>query len=82
MLRRAVFVLRDHRSLVTRAARSITEKPHNDPKPTGTQPNREDPTQEPLEKEDPSKYDDFGDLKIRKGGRTIKVDESEIKRGI
>ena len=82
MLRRVVFVLRDHRSLVTRAARSITEKPHNDPKPTETQPNKENLSQEPLENEDPSKYEDFGDVKIRKGGRTIKVDESEVKRGI
>ena len=75
MLRRVVYVLRDHRSLIAQATRSMSNKPNlnQDSKPTGSQ----DPAKEPLEYQDPNEYEDFGDVKIKKGGRTIKVDESE-----
>jgi len=76
MLRRVVYFLNVNKSLVARTARRMSDKPQSDPQPND-KAQKQTPKQETPEEEDPNAYEDYGDVKIRKGGRTIKVDENE-----
>lgn len=82
MIRRFAYLLKHNRNLTNHAIRCMSETPKpTDPKPETSK------QQEIPEEEDPSKYEDYGDVKIRRGGRNIKVDENEyvqaspIKKG-
>ncbi len=77
MLRRVLFVLNENKTLVVRSARRMSDKPQND-----TQGSKQTTTsKQQTPEEDDSLYEDYGDVKIRKGGRTIRVDESEDSGG-
>lgn len=74
MIRRVAFLVKNYRTLVNRTSRAISDKPDQQTPKEPAQPAQ--PEAQKVE-EDPSAYEDYGDVKIRRGGRTIKVDESE-----
>lgn len=74
MIRRVAFIVKNYRSIVSRTSRAISDKPDQQPTKETAQPVQ---PETPKTEEDPSTYEDYGDVKIRRGGRTIKVDESE-----
>jgi len=77
MLRRVVYLLNENKTLVARTVRRMSDKPQSEPQQNDKETSKQTPKQETPEEEDPNAYEDYGDVKIRKGGRTIKVDESE-----
>ena len=78
MIRRFAYLVKNSRNLTNHAIRRLSEAP----KPTDQKSEApKQPKQEIPEEEDPSKYEDYGDVKIRRGGRNIKVDENEYVQG-